>query len=78
MINLTINGKKISANENLTILEAAKMNGISIPHLCYLEDVHEFGSCRICVVEMEGAKALQASCITKVAEGMVVHTNSSE
>ncbi|HHU90445.1 MAG TPA: 2Fe-2S iron-sulfur cluster binding domain-containing protein [Clostridiaceae bacterium] len=77
MINLTINGKKISANENLTILEAAKMNGISIPHLCYLEDVHEFGSCRICVVEVEGAKALQASCITKVAEGMVVHTNSS-
>lgn len=77
MINLTINGKKISADENLTILEAAKNNGINIPHLCYLEGIHEFGSCRICVVEVEGAKTLQASCITKITEGMVVHTNSS-
>ena len=77
MINLTINGKKISAEENSTILEAAKNNGINIPHLCYLEGVHEFGSCRICVVEVEGAKTLQASCITKVTEGMVVHTNSA-
>jgi NADH-quinone oxidoreductase subunit G/NADP-reducing hydrogenase subunit HndD len=77
MINLTINGKKISADENLTILEAAKNNGINIPHLCYLEGIHEFGSCRICVVEVEGAKTLQASCITKITEGMVIHTNSS-
>jgi len=77
MINLTINGKKISAEENSTILEAAKNNGINIPHLCYLEGIHEFGSCRICVVEVEGAKTLQASCITKVTEGMVVHTNSA-
>ena len=77
MINITINGKKISAHENATILEAAKINGINIPHLCYLEGVHEFGSCRICVVEVDGAKTLQASCITKITEGMVVYTNSS-
>jgi len=47
-----------------------------IPSLCYLEDVHKIGSCRICVVEQEGAKNLQASCITVVSEGMVIHTNS--
>lgn len=78
MINITINGKRISAKEDLTILEAAKSNGIDIPHLCYLEGVHEFGSCRICVVEVEGAKTLQASCMTKITEGMVIHTNSDK
>ncbi len=77
MINLTINGKKISAEKDATILETANANGINIPHLCYLEGVHEFGSCRICVVEVEGAKNLQASCMTKITEGMVVHTNSN-
>jgi len=76
MINLTINGKNISAEEGTTILEAAKQNNILIPSLCYLEDVHKIGSCRICVVEQEGAKNLQASCITAVSEGMVIHTNT--
>jgi NADP-reducing hydrogenase subunit HndD len=76
MINLIINGKSCTADENLTILEAARVNGIDIPHLCYLEGIHEFGTCRICVVEVEGAKTLQASCITKVSDGMVIHTNS--
>lgn len=78
MISLTINGKRCTVDEDLTILEAAKLNGINIPHLCWLEGVHEFGSCRICVVEVEGARTLQASCITKVSEGMVVHTNSEK
>lgn len=76
MINLIINGKSCTVDENLTILEAARVNGIDIPHLCYLEGIHEFGTCRICVVEVEGAKTLQASCITKVSDGMVIHTNS--
>jgi NADP-reducing hydrogenase subunit HndD len=78
MINLTINNKKITALEGETILEAAARNNIMIPHLCYLKDVHAFGSCRICVVEVEGAKTLQASCIVPVREGMVVHTNSEK
>ncbi len=78
MVNLTINGKRISVNDELTIMEAAKANAISIPSLCYLENVHKFGSCRICVVEVEGAKTLQASCMTKVSEGMVVNTNSDK
>ena len=76
MVNLTINNKKISVEDGTTILEAAKQNNILIPTMCYLEDVHKFGSCRICVVEQEGAKNLQASCITPVTEGMVIHTNT--
>ena len=76
MINLTINGKKVQAPDGCTIMEAAVYNGIKIPSLCYLEGIHSIGSCRICVVEVEGAKTLQASCITKAREGMVVWTNS--
>ena len=76
MTNITINNKKCSVEDGTTILEAAKQNGIHIPSLCYLEGVHEFGSCRICVVEVEGAKTLVPSCMTKVSEGMVIHTNS--
>ncbi len=77
MVNLTINNKEISAPEGITILEAAKKHNILIPNFCYMEDVHQIGSCRICVVEVEGAKNLQASCVTPVQEGMVVHTNSA-
>lgn len=78
MVNLTINGKAVTAEEGMTILEAAKRNNIHIPHFCYLEDVHQIGSCRICVVEVEGAKTLQASCMIPVREGMVVHTNTEK
>ncbi|MBK5253873.1 MAG: iron hydrogenase small subunit [Peptostreptococcaceae bacterium] len=76
MVNLKINNKEICAEVGTTILEAAKQNNILIPTMCYLEGVHKFGSCRICVVELEGSKNLQASCITPVTEGMVVQTNS--
>lgn len=76
MLNLTINNKKVSAEAGMTIFEVAKQNNILIPSMCYLEGVHKFGSCRICVVELEGVKNLQASCITQITEGMVIHTNS--
>ena len=76
MINLTINGKACTAPDGATIMEAAKANGIHIPNLCYLENVHQYGACRICVVEVEGARNLQASCMVKAREGMVVRTNS--
>jgi NADP-reducing hydrogenase subunit HndD len=76
MLHLTINGKPIEAPEGSSILEAARLNSIEIPSLCYLKDIHAVGSCRICVVEVKGAKTLQASCITQAAEGMVVYTNS--
>ena len=78
MINVTINGKHISVAKDSTIMEAAKANSISIPNLCYLENVHKFGSCRICVVEVKGAKTLQASCMTVVSEGMEINTNSDK
>jgi len=77
MIELTINGKRTSVAEGTTIIEAARGLDIHIPNLCYLKDVHEYGSCRICVVEVEGMRNLQASCITKARAGMVVHTNSA-
>jgi NADP-reducing hydrogenase subunit HndD len=76
MIKLIINNKEIQAEEGTTILTAAKQNNILIPHFCYLENVHKSGSCRICVVEVDGMKNLMASCITEVKEGMVVHTNT--
>ncbi len=78
MVNLTINNKRVTAEEGQTILEAAKQNNILIPHFCYLEGVHQIGSCRICVVEVEGAKTLQASCMVAVREGMVVGTNTEK
>ena len=76
MINITINNKAIQVEEGITIFEAAKHHNILIPHFCYMENVHQIGSCRICVVEVEGAKTLMASCVTAVKEGMIVHTNS--
>lgn len=76
MLSLIINGKEVNAPDGSTIMEAAKYNHINIPNLCYLEDIHAIGSCRICVVEVEGAKTLQASCVTKAREGMKISTNS--
>jgi NADH-quinone oxidoreductase subunit G/NADP-reducing hydrogenase subunit HndD len=78
MVNLTINNKQITATEGTTILEAAKNNGILIPSLCYLEGVHKFGSCRICSVEVVGAKTLMVACMTEVKEGMIVYTNTAK
>jgi len=77
MVTLTINGKHVQADPGMSVFEAAKANNIMIPHLCYLEDVHQIGACRICVVEIEGARTLQASCMVPVREGMVVRTNTA-
>ncbi|TCL55586.1 NAD(P)-dependent iron-only hydrogenase catalytic subunit [Hydrogenispora ethanolica] len=78
MVNLTINRKPVAVPEGTTIFEAARQNNILIPHFCYLEGVHQIGSCRICVVEVEGAKTLQASCMVTAQEGMVVHTHTEK
>ena len=58
MVNLTIDGKKISVEENTTIMEAAASNGIPIPKLCYLKGINEIAACRVCVVELEGKEKL--------------------
>ena len=76
MIGLTINGIAVQAPDDATIMEAAELVGIKIPNLCRYQKIHAIGACRICVVEVEGARNLQASCVVKVREGMVVHTNS--
>ena len=76
MINLTINGIPVSAPEGTTILEAARSVGIRIPSLCFLKDANEIGACRICVVEVKGARSLVASCVYPISEGMEVQTNT--
>jgi formate dehydrogenase alpha subunit len=76
MIDLTIDGKKISVEEGTTILEAALQNGIYIPHLCYDRRLTPYGSCRMCVVEAEGQRKLLASCSTPVTEGMDIKTDT--
>lgn len=76
-VNLTIDGIPVVADSNDTILEVAKKVKIDIPTLCFLKNINEPASCRICVVEIEGLKKLMTSCTTKVREGMIVKTNSS-
>lgn len=76
MINLTINGQKVTAPAGSTILEAAKANGIYIPTLCYDEAVEIYGACGLCVVEAEGVPKLLRSCSAKISEGMVINTES--
>jgi len=75
-VNLTIDDKKVTVEKGTTILKAAKKLGIEIPHLCYRDDLAPFSGCRICVVEVEKAKNLIASCSYPVAEGMVVYTDT--
>lgn len=76
MIELTINNIDVQAEENMTILDAAKSVGIHIPTLCHMKDLFPTGACRICVVEVEGMKGLIPSCAYPVTEGMKVQTNS--
>ena len=78
MVNLTINGLPVSVSAGTTVLEAARSAGIKIPSLCFLKDANEIGACRICVVEVKGAKSLVASCVYPVSEGMEVFTNTEK
>lgn len=75
-IHVTINGMKITVREGATILRAAALHGIDIPTLCHVRDRVPTGACRVCVVEVEGARTLAGSCHTPAAEGMVIHTHS--
>lgn len=76
-INLTIDGRKVKAEAGMTVFQVAKAVGIEIPHLCYREDLPPTSACRLCVVEVEGARTLAASCSLPVANNMVVKTNST-
>ena len=77
-VNLKINGMAVSAPQGSTILEAARIAGIEIPTLCFLKEINEIGACRICVVEVKGARSLVASCVYPVSEGMEVFTNTKK
>ena len=75
-IEFSLNGEKISAYQDETILEAAKRHGIDIPHLCYTPDMRADGNCRACMVEIEGERVLQPSCTRTPSKDMVVTTNN--
>lgn len=78
MCNLTIDGQTVTVPEGTTILEAARQVGIHIPTLCYLKEISNIASCRVCVVEVEGSDYPVPACSTPVAEGMVVATNTEK
>jgi len=78
MIKITIDGIETEVPENMTVLEAARTVGIDIPTLCFLKDINEVGDCRMCLVEVEGARGFVPSCMQKVTEGMVIRTNTNE
>ena len=76
MVSLSIDGKQISVPEGTSIMRAAMETGIEIPKLCATDMLDAFGSCRLCLVEIEGRGGTPASCTTPVAEGIVVRTKS--
>lgn len=77
-ITIKINGRTVTAPAGSTILEAARLAGIEIPTLCFLKEINEIGACRICVVEVKGARTLVASCVYPINEGMEVWTNTPQ
>jgi formate dehydrogenase alpha subunit len=76
MVNVTIDGKQVTAQEDATILEAAQENGVHIPTLCYLAKLSWLKSCRMCLVEIEDIENPMPACATPVIEGMVIHTST--
>ena len=76
MLKLTINQRIVEANPGATVLEAAQSAGVYIPALCFHPKVGQSGNCRMCVVEIEGMRGLQLACMSSVAAGMVVHTET--
>ena len=78
MVNIKINNRSYSVPKGSTILEAARYAGIEIPTLCYLKDINQIGACRICMVEVKGARSLVAACVFPVNEGMEIFTNTEK
>ena len=76
LYTVKINGIEVSAPKGTTILEAARMAGVTIPTLCYLKDINAIGACRICVVEVKGARGLCAACVYPIAPNMEVFTHT--
>ena len=77
-VNITIDGVEMSVPSTYTILDAAREHNIDIPTLCHLKDINEIGACRMCIVEVEGARGFVTSCVYPVSDGMVVRTNTKQ
>ncbi len=77
-VNVKINGREYAVPAGSTILDAARVAGVEIPTLCYLKEINEIGACRLCLVEVKGARGLMAACVTPVTEGMEVFTNTDK
>lgn len=77
MPTLTVDNIPVEVPDGTSILDAARVAGVKIPSLCYMKDVQAIGACRVCMVEVEGAKTLVASCVAPVTDGMKVHTNTA-
>ena len=75
-VTIEIDGRQLTVPEGMNLLEAALQNGIYIPHLCHHPDLPDLGSCRLCIVEVEGMEGVQPSCKLKASEGMKVITDS--
>ena len=78
LVNIKINGMPLSVPAGISILEAARYAGIEIPTLCYLKDINEIGACRICMVEVVGARSLVTACVFPVSDGMEIYTNTEK
>src|SRR5690606_23327575 len=78
LVTLTIDGVEISVPEGTSVMRAAAEAGINIPKLCATDSLEAFGSCRLCLVEIEGRRGTPASCTTPVGEGMVVSTQTNK
>src|SRR3972149_783429 len=75
-VTLTIDGQPVSVPAGTTILKAAQQRGRQIPTICYHEHCTANALCRICVVEVEGARVLSPACVAQVSDGMKVHTQN--
>ncbi|MHB0869314.1 MAG: 2Fe-2S iron-sulfur cluster-binding protein, partial [Chloroflexota bacterium] len=75
-VTLTIDGRQLQVEHGTTVLQAAQQIGVRVPTLCYHPDLTVRAVCRVCVVEVKGARSLQAACALPVAEGMEVRTNT--
>jgi formate dehydrogenase major subunit len=78
LVTLTIDGREVTVPEGTSVMRAAALSDVKIPKLCATEQLEAFGSCRMCLVQIEGMKGLPASCTTPVAQGMKVHTQSKQ
>ncbi|MBE6623777.1 MAG: ferredoxin [Ruminococcaceae bacterium] len=75
-VNVKINGREYTVDKNATVLEACREASINIPTLCFMKDINAIGACRLCLVEIKGARTLAAACVQPVAEGMEIFTNT--